>query len=482
MSCQGEYQKLLAFYDQIEKQFPSFLDAFSPWKKRLDLIATRDDLESLACERELNTLALWFRSIWMKRAQHYSSYRLKSPSHFKGAQTMRGEDFSFAYDRWNRPTLLEKVYARQVQKPNDWLAHHTFFSGAMTAFNSFLLAFRQMSGAKQTSILTQHGYFEFRSFFELFAGQDLHARVCHQEADFLHHVSSGNNNIILIEPVWANKDLDVFDLDRFLHAWKRRANKDKTVLMLDTSLVGNRFDLQHFMACLAPYPPAMIIHFSSALKLHQVGLEFSNLGLLTLYAHEQHNHYDLHGKALDILRLTRQTLGAGVEYDDVCAVEFCLRTHEVFYEEHCNAVFENNAELAQYFDGFNGIVEKVVHPSLNHEHHTDWSVAPYVIFSMKEGRLDDMVNLKRILHHLAQEKGLAFQSGSSFGFRYHRFEINDYQLNDGPSFRLAMGAVKGPSFYLIRDLLEEVLKFNSFDEIKETYARFLPNEDLHSGQ
>jgi hypothetical protein len=478
VSCREEYGRLQAIHECLINEIPQMQKPFENWKIKLGNLESRLSEDSQELEAELNTLTQQFRYLWMMNAASHSFRTFKSPAHYQPVYSQKSEKHHFPYDRWGKTKLYEKRYGEGQKIPAGWSAKHRFFANAMASLSTFLLQYRASVRKQALSVLGQVGYFEFQSLFQMICGKDISVRLTKTQDAMLKHLKAGAGDIVLFEPVYATDQLDVFDLDAFLDAWKERPTRNKTTLLVDTTLTGHRFGLADFMERLSDDPPAMIVQFASAIKLYQVGMEFSNFSILSSYVHESSPFFDSFYDLDKSIRVARQLLGTGVTYDEYSVMEFLLSGENTLFEDHCDAVFDNNRQLAEEIQGQDGLIEKVVHPSLGNHAGLPWAVSSYVILLLKEGTMNDLKFLKRVLQKTAEKRGLLFQSGSSFGFRHHRFEVNDYHEADQASIRIAMGAFDGPSVKGIYKLINEVMKTGSFKAMREAYPQIQHPDDV----
>lgn len=479
MSCLKECQNLQEDHRVLITQFPDLKDRFAPWAAKLEKLSQAVDLESLKGERALWQFSMEFRKIWLGAVQDHTVKSLKSPAHFHSPRRMDGEKYSFPYDRWGKPKPFEADYGKSLEIADGWHGTHFFFGNAMAALTTFMMQFKKMTAKKKVSLLGHQGYFEFHDLLRLMCGPDFAAHLSAHLDGFYQRIAESEGDVILIEPVYATNDLSVFDEQAFFNAWHKRTNKAETIVLIDTSLVGDRFDFKAFMERFGDHPPVMVAQFFSAIKLHQIGLEFASFGVLSLFMAETSKYFD-HRKVFEnSIKVIRRTLGNGATYDEYSAVEFPLLSGPEILKRHCDQVFQNNANLAKRLEEVAGLglIKQVIHPALGKMADKPHAVSPYVVFLLSEGSKKDVTFLKRVMEKQSQKSGILFQSGSSFGFRFHRFEVNDYHDEKEPSFRIAMGSFNGPSVDKIIRLIEEIAEFDTFEELRESFAEIKHPDD-----
>ncbi|MBF0249664.1 MAG: hypothetical protein HQL35_03430 [Alphaproteobacteria bacterium] len=439
---------------------------FRTWRERLDARLAAPDLETLAAERDLDDLAMELRALWLGAVRSHAAGILKSPPHFRLARTLDGGRYDFPYDRWGKPDAFERAYGETLETADGWSRRHFFFGNAMSALATLLLQCRKTLDKPRISILGHKGYFEILRLMEILAGQDIAARFTADQTSFNAFLRKGGGDVVIFEPVYADARLSVWDDAPFFAAWRARPNRAATVIAVDTSLVGDRFDMAAFLARLAPHPPALVVQAVSALKLHQLGLEFANMGILSVFAPD---NSELFNNAVHNLRSTRQTLGTGANFEEYYAIEYPMLAGGELFRTHCARVFDNNARAARALQGTGGLIVRVAHPALGPARDKPWAVAPVCVLGLREGTGDDKLFLRQVLQTEARRRGLLFQSGSSFGFRGHRFEMGVSDEPGEATVRLAMGARDGPSADGAIALLKEVGAHGSFAALRAAY-------------
>jgi len=131
---------------------------------------------------------------------------------------------------------------------------------------------------------------------------------------------------------------------------------------------------------------------------------------------------------------------------------------------HSRAVFDNNALLAQAMAKTNRLFA-FARPDCA------WANAPYSIARLPNADVSDYRQLESILTREADRRGIQFDHGGSFGFRFHRFEA--VIPSDGmgePYLRVAMGARPGPSLQGVVDLMCEVAAAPNLVSLTKRYS------------
>lgn len=477
-----EAMRLLALADALVGDLPDGHGAFlQPWRGQVRSWLTHPKLESLEGERALDALALDLRFLWLRHAHGQSARYLMSPPHRDKKILPNHHSLGFPYDRWLKPTFLEQRLKALHPAPAGWLGEAVVLSSGMAGISAFLQHHRVRVHdfwQRPPGPVTLHwygGYFEIARTLHLLCCGTFQARRHAQQQTLFESVARGLGDILLIEPVAADIQLEVFDLAAFIIAWKQRTAERPCVVVVDTSLVGDAFPIQRLCTDLGPTPPAMVVQIRSGLKLDQAGLELGNAGLVNLFVPDSDANQALLPRISDSLRQARTTLGVGPSHDACAALSapFFLNAEE--FTRHAHAVFANNAHfakaLAPLAKASGGLIGEVIHPSLSANAAPSWAVAPYVNLryaSDDEGARDFLAS---VLEREGRERNLCFRSGSSFGFRSHRFEMGFVRGVKFDTLRVALGARSGPSLDGVIRLFQDIAAYPDFAALRQAYPQ-----------
>jgi len=473
--CYDECRYLIRLADRLESLISAENSGLKDWRDRANALLHSQDLESLTGERTLDDLALQLRREWLHFANSVSSRYFRSPTSFQLPRLPSGSAAPTPYDRWMQPVSLEQRASGYHPAPEGWRADHVLFNTGMGVVTCLLPVLRTMFQPRTDSPLRMHGlggYFEIMDLITANNDDLFQASIFRDQAQLRTSVSSGESQVIYVEPVSCRFDLDVFDLDAFLDAWKQRPQNIPGVIVFDTTLTANRFPIAEVLQRLQPGKPWAVVQFSSVLKLDQEGLEFSNGGLMSVYSVNAGNMEDFSFR----MRRFRSAMGLGLTMDQLAMLDYPGFMDQAIIERHANAIFENNAYLAKRVDtGEDLLFDSKSHPVLNGDTEYPWAVAPFVYFQLRKGSdKEDLQLLKHVFYNEAEKRGLTFMPGSSFGFRGHRCELGG--IRDVPGYetiRVAMGARKGPNVDEAVKLLNDLGLMRDFGRIREMYPELV---------
>ena len=482
--CKDECMQLIALSNRLAKVFeaPSTKNDkpfLSAWRKRADELLKHPELESVEGEQLLGNLSLDLRRLWLQHAHLRSDSYLMSPPHTQRKLLPGDVRISYPYDRWVKPEDLERRLNEHRPAPDGWVSEARVFSSGMTAITTFLQVFRAFGHKlwnipkRPLSLQMFGGYFEIVKALQVICDQQFQGRKHALQKNLFAAVERGQGDLIFVEPISADINLEVFDMEAFAKAFVKRPKGRSAVIVLDTSLSGDAFPLERFCALLKDNPPSLIVNIRSGLKLDQLGLEFSNLGLMTLWAPATEATTKSLKSVAESLRVTRTTFGAGLSQDECAALSAPFILDKTSLNIHGQAVFDNNQAFAMALsdtvDFEQSFINKIIHPSLSPDKDKSWAKAPFVNIHYKSEDRSDRALLRMILEVESRNRNLSFVSGSSFGFRSHRFEMGFVQGTKYSALRVALGSITGPSFYGVIDLFKHLSTFKDFEALKKAY-------------
>lgn len=451
----------------------------APWRKRADKLRETLDLESRDGERALDALAFDLRRVWLQQSHAHSTGYLMSPPQGQAKHLPDGKRIGYPYDRWIKPAHLTARLDVLNPAPPGWHGQSLMFANGMSALTTFLQVYRAFADRwlqRPKGHLSLHwfgGYFEIVKAMQLICDDHLHGRKHANQHNFRTAVEKGIADLVLIEPVAAELTLDMFDLEAFIAAWKRRKTKRPCVVLVDSTLSGDTFPLAHLAEALSPNPPALIVEVRSGLKLDQQGLELSNAGMMSLWAPDTEEAHARLKLITHSTRVARTTLGGGLSQNEYAALTVPFFLDRAQLHSHADAVFEHNKlfarRLAETLQPGSGLFADVFHPSLSAARGKLWAKAPYVNVSYRPDDDSARAFLRAILEFEAEARKLTFVPGSSFGFRGHRFEMGFARGLKHSTLRIAMGARAGPSVEGVIELFEDLAAFEDFPALRAAY-------------
>jgi len=482
--CKDECMFLIALSNQMGKVFAAPSTQNDPpfpgdWRTRAEALLRNPQLETLAGEQMLENLSLDLRRRWLQRAHLRSDGYMMSPPHQQTKLLPGDVRISYPYDRWVRPEALEKRLNVRRPAPEGWASEARVFSNGMTAITAFLHVFRAFAHDMwdiPKGPLSLHmfgGYFEISKALGVLCDGQFHGRKHTQQKNLCAAVKLGKADLIVIEPVTADIDLEVFDMGAFIKAFNQRPKGQPCIILFDTSLSGDLFPMEQFCKRIADNPPNLIVNIRSGLKMDQNGLELSNLGLMSLWAPDTELYKQQLKQVAKSLQVIRITFGLSLSQDECAALSAPFVLDKTSLGIHGTAVFTNNKRLALALSKAvkpeASFIVKVIHPSLGPDKDKAWAEAPFVNLRYRSDTHSDRALLRAILEAEVFKRGFSFVSGSSFGFRGHRFEMGFVRGVKYDTLRISMGSRSGPSLQGVIELLKDLSVYKDFTALKKAY-------------
>lgn len=487
MGNRREIETLARMAAQIVENVPQATARLAPLRAELETMAERTDLEieSLSCEARLDQLSVDLRRCWLSIAHETADNYFKSPPLTQPKRSVMGNPLEFSYERNFQPALLEARVAALHTPKEGWQADHVIFrsgqAGLITLLTSWLSMLRPT--AETPLRLGMYGaYFETQMMLRLLQQPAFEWSQLRAAPEIESAVSTGGLDVLLLETVRYDWDLEPLDLDALLSGWKQRRGSGLSLTLLDTTLSGPFFPIDRVLETLRrAAAPEVVVAYSSGLKLHQMGLELSNVGLVSIFTPKGSEKVPEAVQIADYLRAMRTIHGSGLTVDETVALEAPWFGEPDSFWRHCTSVFINNALVASALDEKYGLFVRVAHPSLTHRgEQSAWAQAPFCVVHLKDDTLDAHGLLLGVLGYEARRRGLSFVHGSSFGFRGHRYETIIPKISEGRGlFKIAMGARSGPSRQGVLSLLREIGSYPDMASLRTAYPEVQPVSMKH---
>ncbi len=491
--CRADALSLLAMVESLTAANPKLGERFQDWRQQVDdLLAgtIRDDLDT---ERQLEELAMDFRLQWITLAHSLIAGVMKSPPSNHIPLLPLSLSANFLYERVLRPILEERIKETVPDIPG-WQTEITVFSSGMAAISAAITVLRhkkdkyRRDNTHTLQLDMFGGYFETLALLELLDSSDLNCHSFQDEPQLLDRFGRGKTDILFLELIAYDWNQTVIDPTRLIQALAVRPPDRPWVLMLDTTLIGPIFQLEPLLMACGEKKPVLVLEIRSGLKLEQVGLEFSNVGIIkTLSPEELDDNRYLNANQFHLaLAFSRGKMGTALSLSQVAILDAPWVFHPEWTLKHTQSVMDNNRLLAFALSEIPGLFARVNHPALGPQSELAWAESPIVVmeFHVAEDSGENHDFLLAVITHEVRQRKLVFQKGASFGFRHHRCEIiqpSSYDYPDGRSrgfFKVAMGARRGPSLDGIILLMQELAAFADFKALKLAYPQIKPEKEL----
>lgn len=411
--------------------------------------ASRDAAE---LERLSEEFGRALRHLWIEASVSSASQNYRSPPTDDQTTTATGRNIEFGYERDLQPTYLEERCARFcMEPPEGWTSDHVLLSSGQSAMAAVLHALEggsQFGGDRRLSFVHLGAYFETAEIFSLFSSL---LKPLGKGREAVKAVDQLDADVFIIEPVFCDGEFGSVNVAKIVELHREKPRR--RVYIFDTTLTGTAYSLEKDLVGMSPLKPPVVFRLASGLKLLQGGLELASVGILSVFTPVD---AVVSSKEVgDRVRKIRTLLGSGLAFGDVAALEapwFLDREYSSLYQQ---AIFENNARLATAVSADNSLFRGTSHPSLLPEWQGPQD-GPYCAFRLKNGDLLMYARLEEKIRIEVQKRGILFESGGSFGFRGHRFELVKPADGSEPFLRVALGRRSGWSCDQIIRLFSEL--------------------------
>ncbi len=491
--CRAEAMDLLAIADTLASANPRISEGLDDWRRQVDELMAGDIGEDLATERKLENLAMKLRNQWMRLAHSVVVGEMRSPALNHLPLMPVAKSARYMYERVAAPWQLEEKVKQSGAEVPGWTMEVSVFGNGMAAITGVITALRRLkkcfrrADGKNLQWDLFGGYFETLRLIKVMDVAELACRGFQNPEMVLERFREGVSDILSFELIAYDWDQTVMDPLALLEALESRPADRPWILAVDTTLLGPIFDPGPLLSTFGDRKPLLVLEIRSGLKLDQVGLEFSNVGVVRIFTpHDlDTDRYPAAGRFRAMLTDLRKLLGSGLSYTQMAVLDAPWIFHPEWMERHSKAVLDNNRRLALALVDSKGIFARVHHPCTGPQRELIWAESPLVImeFHPEEDKQDHRDLLLGVIAREILRRNLVFELGSSFGFRHHRCEIlvpeGPYTHPDGSErsfLKVAMGARYGPSLEGAIELFRELAAFPCFQALRESYPDVKPAE------
>lgn len=434
---EAELDDLSQLAKDLRAHFPQSASFLRNWNRQCAALARSQPSSTLWGEAALDDLATGLRKICLRVANFYSVRVYRSPPDHQMPRTAEERPLDFGYERDIHPTALE---ARGGTAISGWQRQQVLFSSGQSALQAILLAARRLAPRGEACSLMHLGsYFETDDLIRLLAGAGLFD---------ISPPPQGAAKIVIYEPVHCTPEgLAQVDADRAMLSRAGNPLREAKVVICDTTLCRERFDLQDILDAVKGHiPAALVVLFRSGLKLDQAGLELANVGIVTVLDNGDPDSGAARGFAKE-LRHIRTLTGSGLRFEDINALSapWFLGPDSHLYADR---VFANNARLAEAFRERGDLI-------LSHPGRADpGKVAPFCLLQLPQADGEAHRQMETRIENEARRRGILLQRGGSFGFRGHRYQAI-VPAEGRPFIRLALGARHDASAARIIEMIND---------------------------
>jgi hypothetical protein len=403
-------------------------------------------------ERLAETFCRSLRHLWIEASASTTSLDYRSPPTAHKTRTATGRNIEFGYERDLQPAYLEERCRRFFQPPPaGWTSDHVLLSSGQSAMAAVLHALEGglLCGVDRKLTFVHLGsYFETAEIFSLFSSL-LKPIGCGREA--VTAVGKLDADVFVVEPVFCDGEFGCVDIDQLLDQHLRIPRP--RIYIFDTTLTGAGYSVEKDLLRMKHLNTPAVFRLISGLKLLQGGMELAGVGVLTVFTPDD---AAIPATQLgDAIRKIRTLLGLGLSFADVAILEAPWFLDRAYTDIYQHAIFDNNARLARTVEADNRVFRGRFHPSVI-PNCPGPLMAPYCVFRLQNDNFEGLDRLEKLLQCETRKRAILFESGGSFGFRGHRFEIVRPEDGSEPFLRVALGRRPGWSCDQITLLMSEV--------------------------
>jgi len=403
-------------------------------------------------ERLSETFCRSLRHLWIEASASTTSLDYRSPPTAHKTRTATGRNIEFGYERDLQPAYLEERCRGFFDAPPaGWTSDHVLLSSGQSAMAAVLHALegRALNGVdRKLNFVHLGSYFETSEIFSLFSSL---LKPIGSGREAVNNIDKPDADVFIVEPVFCDGEFGCVDVDRLLDQHQRSPRP--RVYIFDTTLTGSSYAVEKDLIRMKQLKAPVVFRLISGLKLLQGGMELSGVGVLTVFTPDD---AAIPAKQLgDAIRKIRTLLGLGLSFADVAILEAPWFLDRGYTEIYQKAIFDNNARLAGAVVADNRVFRGTFHPSITPDCRGP-RAAPYCVFRLQEDNCDGLARLEKLLLCESRNRGILFESGGSFGFRGHRFEVVRPEDGSEPFLRVALGRRPGWSCDQITLLMSEV--------------------------
>lgn len=371
---------------------------------------------------------------------------LKSPHLDNESSFNSNKNTYFEYERGLPLDKIEKNWQYDIKG----IANKTvLFSNGMSAIDSVLRTLINTKKKEKVRIVCFCAYFETISLLKLYDHAHLEIIFAETENTLIKFLNNDEVDILFVEPTKYNWSLDKINMPNLLRILKKYKRNKMVYIVTDTTLHGENSIIEECVrSSLVDNRNLLFLDIKSGLKLNQLGLELSNLGIVNIYSNSA--RYNMLLNLADSLKSVRVITGANLSFYELCLLDSKFLGNSQDIKNYQEKIFDNNS----FFDNNlkqGGCIKKIVFPrGSNNKLPT-----PFLFIHLYNN--DDYEKVMDYIKDSFEKKNIEPPVGNSFGFRETRLELIKTK-DEVPTkvIKIACGTYKGASFLLLLNLFNQL--------------------------
>lgn len=363
------------------------------------------------------------------------------------------KNFSYSYERNLSHKTIEDRYQTCYEKIS-YCKNIFFNSGIASIFNSLVMLKRILNKDK-LKILSHYSYFE-----TIMINNVLMNDVEEYENIFL----VNDFDVIFIESVRYDENMSTKSMEEVLRDIKKINNfSEPLFIIIDSTLYRDVNGMKKLLED-DIMDNIIILEITSFLKLHQFGMEISNVGCVSVYSSKK-NMFIVDEIAVYMKKL-RNITGTNLSLFELSLLSNDILFKNELIDLYKNKIYHNCRKMKNSILKGN-IINIVSYPK------SDFFEAPFVILQNESFGLNDYIMLLSIIKKNVEDRGLNIFIGSSFGFNNTRYELVITNRKEETCFlKISVGAFDDTSQNEFVKIINELNKYKSKNEL------FLENKNV----
>jgi hypothetical protein len=407
---------------EYEKEFLRLKDICTHFNL-LETILEIDSILDNINELDYSIIEKSIYNIYLKiRKQIYNTTNIgiKSP-------IFNNNEKRYEYERGFSPTYLEEKYQSTYSQIDNVCC---VFRSGMSALDAICKTLIKNFSLKKMKALDATYYFETSSLLYNVYDRFLNIHRSKAFKKVYDQLKSNDYTIVFLELVNLNYPNEQLDLGLLLDSLN---HSSLPLILIIDSTADIFFDVSYILRKLKR--DTIIFDFKSGIKLYQLGLELSNLG---------------------IVHITSNKINTSLLRKSLIGFRSLTGTSILPYEEKilCNSIF-NFKTQAMYVERLNILCRDFFY-QIKSNKFLDVHFGEGIVFLIiKIKNSNEIKDYKQFLDDLKvylDDKQLSLMIGTSFGFRTPRIEIIN-RFNNDLCLRLSVGVYKGVLYYSMQEFI-----------------------------
>lgn len=368
-------------------------------------------------------------------------------------------DADYNYERGSSYPDLESRFHRLLpsysQSQTFFHKRTLLFSSGMAAISTALnFGGHSLIPARKKKLLIFGTYFETKMLIRSL-GSSFFPYFCNSWQEFSSQLALDFYDVAYIEPLAWNHKIVKFDESNLQQMLSSLNLKNLRIIIFDTTLSGvSEFDTLKLFKNANTNLNCLIFTISSMIKTNQFGLEFTNAGIMHLFAQKRTFYLSTFEKIIEHLQKLRSTTDQSLSSLSMSILTEPFLSEPVLVSSYTNLIKTSNALFYSIFTESLKESFCTVETSLDPRPEL---TAPFSLISLKDSEYSKYQALLKKVFLLVKANGLCVDPGTSFGFQKTRIDLIRYNIeNDVNYLRVSPGAFVSDHKQLVEIIQEKI--------------------------